>query len=242
MGLSETHGTPGDLWASSHQCGRDVLPSHHLVQAQLLSVGLPPHGPQQAVNVPDHSLRWLAARHRGGHRHIQQPAGGLGDRLDLWGTTGASGGEGADGFCLATGDGGCTAEPGMPPNPWPIKRCPKRRLSPWPCLSRRDGTSCGAALHACTCVCFQTSTPAFSSSWVQFELIMESKVLRTWAGTRQCHQTRVLQGKAPPGSPLHWHFPAPVPHPGPERFGALLVNDKVLLCSFFLFCFSFFKL
>lgn len=79
----------------------------------------------------------------------------------------------------------------MPPKLWPGEQCPKRWLSPQPCLSRRDGTSQGAALHACTCVCFQTSTPVFSSSWVQFELIMESKVLRTWAGTHQPHQMRV---------------------------------------------------
>lgn len=65
------HGTPGELWASLHQHGRDVQPSHHSVQAQVLGVGLPPHGPKQAVHVPDHSLRRLAARHQRGHRHIQ---------------------------------------------------------------------------------------------------------------------------------------------------------------------------
>lgn len=87
----EIHGIPRDLQASSHQRRRDVLPSHHLVQAQLLGVGLPPHGPQQAVNIPDYSLCWLAARHRGGHCHIQQPTGRLCDCLDLQGTTGATG-------------------------------------------------------------------------------------------------------------------------------------------------------
>ena len=66
---------------------------------------------------------------------------------------------------LATGNGGCTAGPGMLPKLWPGKQRSKHWLSAQFCLSRRDGTSCRGALHARTCLCFHTSTPVFSSSW-----------------------------------------------------------------------------
>lgn len=123
--------------ATSHQQGRDVLPPHHVVQTQLPGVGLPAHGPQQAVHVPDHPLRWLVAGHRGGDRHVQQPVRGLGDCLDLRGTTKATGEEGAIGVCLATGDSGHQAEPGTgrgllrTPLPACASRRP-RRCSPAP--------------------------------------------------------------------------------------------------------------
>lgn len=78
-------------------------------------------------------------------------------------------------------------------------------------LCRRNGASRRAALCIPTCVCFQTSTPVFSSSWVQFELIRESKVRRTWARIPpQPCQMRVRRRRhclvaPPPAFPCSWN-------------------------------------
>lgn len=133
---SQVGGTPScdRLWrpkGTPKTCGfldrRDALPSHHLVQAQPVRVGLPPHGPQQAVHILDHPLCGLVARHRRAHRHIQQPRRRFSDLLDLRGTRAA--GEGAGGFYLATGDSSHVAEAGMSPKPRLSKQHPKWQLS-----------------------------------------------------------------------------------------------------------------
>lgn len=130
--------------------------SHHSLQAQPVGARLPPHGPQQAVHVPDHCLCRLVARCHRSHRHIQQPTWRLGDLLDL-----RAAGEGADGFYLATRDSSHAAEAGMSLKSRLSKQHPKGQLSPSPAFAGGMGQGTGL-LCALPPVCASRHPPRCS--------------------------------------------------------------------------------